>query len=480
MTNELADLEHALDLALKVDFALVPVAGKEDDLLSVTRIRNKVDVLDHRVLMPFDTAQQHRAQGHTSPVGWMEHNTHTHGDDAARRRRFSRRVRHHPRAEAAMAAGEITARHIDVLDKARRAVGDDAYRIAEQVLVDTAVTKRFEDFARTIDYFIARARPDDPEKREQDQIRDRWASSSRTLDGCGQVDAWLPPLAFTVFDDELRRLTEALYQQDVAEARDRLGRAPLPEELARDARQRRADALVLMAQRSAAHGDDQVPKSRFVINLHAGAGLMLQVLERLIAALRDGGDDEIDLEGISIGPEDLCEDDAGNLITVNTLVLAILTGKVRGYLYDPDGVPLRYGRARDLFAKDQADSLRARYRRCAHPYGCGHTGHRLQSNHITDAATAGPPMSRTAIPAVDRTTAGTPTPSGDPHPTEPWTGTNEDSRPTSGRWTSPNSPHPPSDGPTSAAATAGPTDRRLRKVSGLALALAVRGSSARA
>ena len=169
MTNELADLEHALDLALKVDFALVPAAGKADDLLAVTRIRNKVDVLDHRVLMPFDTVQQHRAQGHTSPVGWMEHNTHTHGDDAARRRRFSRRVRRHPRAEEAMAAGEITARHIDVLDKARRAVGDTAYRIAEQVLVDTAVTKRFEDFARTIDYFIARARPDDPEKREQDQ-----------------------------------------------------------------------------------------------------------------------------------------------------------------------------------------------------------------------------------------------------------------------------------------------------------------------
>jgi hypothetical protein len=61
VTSVLADLEHALDVALKVDFALVPGAGKEADLLAVSRIRNKVDVLDHRVVMPFDTAQQHRA-----------------------------------------------------------------------------------------------------------------------------------------------------------------------------------------------------------------------------------------------------------------------------------------------------------------------------------------------------------------------------------------------------------------------------------
>ena len=390
MTGELADLEHALDVALKVDFAAVPDGGKDDDLLTVSRIRNKVEVLDHRVLMPFEVAQTHRAQGHASPVGWLEHNTHAPGDDADRRRRLSRRLRHHPLAEEAMAAGEITARHIDVLDKARRAVGDTAYRIAEQVLVDTAVTKRFDDFARTIDYFIARARPDEPDKREQDQIRDRWASSSRTLDGAGKVDAWIPPLAFTLFDDELRRLVEHLYQQDVAEARDRLGRRPRPDELARDARQRRADALVLMAQRSAAHGDADIPASRFVVNLHCGANLMLQVLERLIAALKAGGDEEIDLEGITLGPEDLCEDDDGSLITLNTLVLAILTGKVRGYLYDPEGVPLRFGRARDLFTKDQADSLRARYRRCPHPYGCSRTGHRLQSNHIIERRHGGP------------------------------------------------------------------------------------------
>ena len=390
MTSELEDLEHALDVANKVAWGDAPGAVKAAALATVSRVRAKVEHLDARVIAAFEATQEHRAQGHSSAIGWLEHNCRSHGDDAAMRRRLSRRLGRQPLAADALASGEITVRHVDVLEWARRLVGEDRYRIAEEVLVDSAVTKRFEDFKRAVDYFVARVSPEDENEREEKKIRDRWCSSSRTLDRCGKVDAWMPPLAFTVFDDELQRLAEHLYHQDVAEARDRLGRDPLPAELARDARQRRADALELMARRSAAHHDDQIPESRFVINLHCGLPLMLQVLERLITALRDGGEDPIDLDDLAIGPEDLCEDDDGNLITVNTLVLAVLTGRVRGYLHDPDGVALRYGHARRIFTDPQADSLRARYRRCAHPYGCGRTGTRLQSNHITEHRHGGP------------------------------------------------------------------------------------------
>jgi hypothetical protein len=139
-----------------------------------------------------------------------------------------------------------------------------------------------------------------------------------------------------------------------------------------------------MSRRSAAHTADDLPASSFVVNVHAGTGVVLQILARLIAALRDGTDDDLDLDDIELGPDDLCEDDDGNMITVNTLVLAILTGAVRGYLHDPDGVPLRYGRSRRLFSKPQADALRSRFRRCCHPYGCGRTGTTLQANHVTE------------------------------------------------------------------------------------------------
>jgi hypothetical protein len=170
-----------------------PGDAKTDALATMTRVRSKVDALDGRVLTAFEATQEHKAQGHASAIGWLEHNCRTHGDDAAGRRRLARRLRHQPLAEEALAAGEITARHVDVLERARRLVGDEPYRIGEQVLVDLAVTKRFDDFQRSVDYFIARARPADANEREEQQIRDRWCASSRTLDGCGKVDAWLPP-----------------------------------------------------------------------------------------------------------------------------------------------------------------------------------------------------------------------------------------------------------------------------------------------
>jgi hypothetical protein len=53
---------------------------------------------------------------------------------------------------------------------------------------------------------------------------------------------------------------------------------------------------------------------------------------------------------------------------------------VRGILYDPEGVPLRLGRAQRLFGA-AGDAIRARFRRCGHPFGCDRTGPLLQCDH---------------------------------------------------------------------------------------------------
>ncbi|MET0739901.1 MAG: hypothetical protein ABW035_16625 [Acidimicrobiales bacterium] len=47
-------------------------------------------------------------------------------------------------------------------------------------------------------------------------------------------------------------------------------------------------------------------------------------------------------------------------------------------------MPLRFGRERRLFTKPQADALRARFRRCCHPFGCDRTGGRLQADHTPE------------------------------------------------------------------------------------------------
>ena len=386
MIRELADLEHYLDLANKATLHGLPGETKAENLAGMSRLLSKLATLDANVITSFESSGEQRVQGHASSIGWLQHNSGDHRDDAARRRRLALRLRKHPLAEQAMQEGTITARHVDVLDHARRAVGDEIYRDHEATLVDKARWKRFSDFELAVTYFIHRHRPRDARDQEERQVRDRWAHASRTFEGCGAIDAWMPPLDFTIWQNEFQRLVDHLYAVDVAEATERLGRRPLSGELARDGAQRRSDAMLLMAQRSAAH-DGEVGPSRFVVTLHADGDLVAQLLDVLFEALNIDDDDfDLDaaLDRVELSPESLHETDDGVVVTANTIILALLTGTIRGYLHDPDGVPIRYGRDRRLFTPAQADALRARFRRCCHPFGCDRTGGRLQSNHTPE------------------------------------------------------------------------------------------------
>ncbi len=181
---------------------------------------------------------------------------------------------------------------------------------------------------------------------------------------------------------ELQRLTDHLLEEDRAEARDRLGRAPLASELRRSAGQRRLDAMELMARRSAAFGDTELGAAPICLNVLADLGTLEKVLQRLIDAL--GGGEPVDLDDLEYDDDSLHELEDGTVVTVNTILLAVLTGTVRGVLFDPEGEVLRYGHARRLFSRAQAQLFRLLSRRCQHPYGCDRTGRQLQGDHIIE------------------------------------------------------------------------------------------------
>ena len=380
MTVELDDLEHHLDLANKADLFAASGPEKADDLVAMTRMRRKFDALDATVVAAFESTQEHKAQGHASSIGWLEHNTWSSNRDATQRRAASRMCKGMPAVHDALIEGRISIDHVRALDRARRLLGEDAWRIAQNPLLCAAQDRRFEDFQRAVEYVLIRARAGDAAERERQQEKDRWAKSSRTLGGCGYTESWLPSVAYTYYVTELNRLADHLLLQDRIEARDRLGREPAADDLRRTTGQRLADAKVLMAERSAAFGDDELAPSPIVLNVHSDTELVAAILAELERGL-DPEVDALDLDSIEYPADSLHELEDGTPITVNTIVLAILTGAVRGILYDPQGVILRFGRARRLFTPDQRAALLAKYRRCAHPYGCSNTGRRLQSDH---------------------------------------------------------------------------------------------------
>jgi hypothetical protein len=165
----------------------------------------------------------------------------------------------------------------------------------------------------------------------------------------------------------------------------------LQSELDRTTRQRRADAMVLMAERSAAHGDAELPPSRFTLLVHGDAELVGRLIEFLVDDLAGGDPDaEPGLGQIEYGPDSLHELDDGTVVTVNTLLLALLSGVVRGVLFDPEGEVLRLGREHELFSRVQRIALAAKYRRCGHIFGCDRTNPGLQADHKLERARGGP------------------------------------------------------------------------------------------
>ena len=182
-----------------------------------------------------------------------------------------------------------------MLWRARQLLGPADFRIVEEPLVDSAIDLRFGDFEKTVEYVIVRAAPADADERARRDLEDRYASSS-PVGSNGKVDAQMDAIGFGPWQAELERLMDHLLEEDRTEARDRLGRAPLPSELRRTTRQRRVDAMVLMARRSAAFGDDDLGPMPFTTTVHVTPEFLAALIAVLTKALNPENDPGFDLD----------------------------------------------------------------------------------------------------------------------------------------------------------------------------------------
>jgi len=385
--TELLDRLHVvLDELNGASMAGLPGEVKAQVLESVCRAGNKVMALESTAINSFEATAEHRAEGHTSIIQWWKQHLRWRGPEAARKRRRAHQCRAMPLAHDSAKRGLLGPEHLRGLDWCRKRIGDDAFADREADLVAYAEGHRFEPFAHRLEYVVAHADPAAAADRDGKEDEAQWLDSDESLGGGGSIGGWFGRIGFRIWDAELQRIAKLLYEADWAEAKDRLGRKPYPHELRRNDRQRRAAAAVILAERSAAYGDDFAPPSPFCLNVMASA----DVVEQLIAAvLSDAGVEAVD--EIELTADSLHELEDGTVVSPRLVLVALLTGKVRGYLHDPDGTILRYGRGRRLFSGDQMDALLVKYRRCCHPYGCDRKGRRwLQGDHVVEHEDGGP------------------------------------------------------------------------------------------
>ena len=121
----------------------------------------------------------------------------------------------------------------------------------EEMLVDLATELGFEDFARALAYWKQLADPDGAEAADEERKAARNVFLESSLNGMWLGQMTLDPISGSIVANELSRLEHELFEADCAEAKERLGRTPRADELARTSGQRRADAMVEMATRSA-------------------------------------------------------------------------------------------------------------------------------------------------------------------------------------------------------------------------------------
>ena len=206
------------------------------------------------------------ADGAKTAAAWIATRCQLPRQVARRRVRLGRTLRHLPVAAEAWRQGRIGSDQVKELAGAQRRRSEAALARDEGMLVSYAEEMRFEDFHRTVAYWKQLADPDGAEDAEAERRARRDVYLEESLSGMWLGQMTLDPISGTIVSGELRRLEEEHFESDCTEAAERLGRRALLGELARSSAQRRADALVEMASRSAGMpADAQRPAPLFSV-----------------------------------------------------------------------------------------------------------------------------------------------------------------------------------------------------------------------
>lgn len=296
---------------------------------------------------------------------------------ARRMVRRARRLRSMAATRAAFAAGEVGVEQVDALCRANSEGREEFFVEAEERLLGDAGRLGADDFNRVVQRWIDAAddaRAGDRARRDREG---RYLACHRRLDGNVEVAGRLDPVAGSAILDELARLERQLFLQDWDEARQQWGDEVCLDKLARTSAQRRADALVLMAARSA--GADGVARPLFSVHLD------LATFTRLVTG-RPASDPSAEAgESASVVG---CEMADGTIVTPHHLVPWLTEADVERVVFGPASRIIDLGRRSRLFRGGARRALDIRDRSCTFP-GCDVPASACDADHVVEWSDGG-------------------------------------------------------------------------------------------
>ena len=330
-----------------------------DAVVSLGRLEAMLAAARTSLLAEWDHRRVWRHDGARSGAAALSTRTREPKSECGSRLWLARAMRDLPLVHEAWRAGDITIAHVRLLVRCRNGRTAIDLRRDEAMLVHTATQLRFGDFARTLDYWLQHADPDGAEEADVARRDRRRVSLDRTLSGVWSGAMLLDPISGEVVGGELVRLEQELFEADWAEAVERLGRPPATHELARTPDQRRADALVEMARRSAtAPADGKAPRPLFQVLL--GADSMSHLLQLA----------------------------SGQVMPPSALLPWLSSADLERYLFEPQGQRVLRVSYRRTFTGALRDAIKVRDRVCYHRT-CDEPAPRCQVDHIEPWAAGG-------------------------------------------------------------------------------------------
>jgi hypothetical protein len=348
-------LTEAIDELLAVDVQALTDTQLHDLTIGLQRQRSRLAAVRANASGAWDGRRIWSEDGSKSAGARLARECRMDPNAAASEIRRARKLRSMPATATALGDGSLSVDYADLLTRANTGDARALFARDEQMLVNLLGPMRYSTAKRTVAYWRSRADDESEKKRADRQIGGRHGCADRTFQGGVHVSAFLPRVGGTGFYDEFHRLERQLFEEDLAEAR-RLHGDDAMAHLARTGAQRGADAMMLMAERS--------------------------------ASAAEGGRKPAPLFTVLIGYETfagrICELEDGTVVHPAELQQFLAEAEIERVVFDGPARVIEVGERTRFFKGALRRAIQVRDRHCQDPAGCDEPITRCDVDHFEE------------------------------------------------------------------------------------------------
>jgi hypothetical protein len=345
-------LGPAIDELAMLDPATLPDDELHELVVDLVREDSRLAAARARFVAAWDARRTWADNGSKAATARLMLEASASATTARRELRRARGLRDMPGTASALVEGKLSMDHADLLMAVKHPEIEHLFARDEGILLDQIKTLRHPDAQRCVRYWLNLAE-NEIGKAPCDRDRaGRHFSGVRSFRGNVVFDGMLDAIAGSIPMKELARLERAEFEADWAEARSAHGERAIESHLPRTAAQRRADAFVEMARRSAAMDPNAVmPRPLFTVLV---------------------GYDSF---------SKTCELSCGTVVTPSQLVPHLAEADIERIVFDGPSRVIEVGVRQRFFTGALRRAIQVRDRRCTHPSGCDVPAEQCEIDH---------------------------------------------------------------------------------------------------